>query len=118
MRRLIWPLVVVGVLLLLCSCLLVLFAPRKAGATGLDCTFDGVAQTASCTETYPTQIPYPYPTACVSPVASGDPVCGVAAVAVGHSNGEGGALVLLLIVNAIGLGVLVVVQIVYGFIRR
>ncbi len=107
--------VVVGIGLFVVSCLCLALLPRRAAASEHG--------TAVVVVNFPTPIPYPtqiaIPTVCATPtLASASPSCGVAAVTVGHTSGEGGLLLALLVVNVFGFGVLGVIGFVYSFVRR
>ncbi len=73
------------VLSLVALVLLLVLDPAGAGAEG---------ETPVIVTNFPTPIPYPtMPITCATPQAwspSASPICGVPAIAVGHSNGEGG----------------------------
>jgi hypothetical protein len=101
--------------MVLLSCICLALAPRRAGAEG---------ETPVIVVNFPTQVPYPtqvpIPTHCATPPVWASPGsgCGVAAVTVGHDNGEGGLLMALLVVNIFGFGVLGVFSFVGNFVRR
>lgn len=108
-RRLGCLLLLAGLLLLCVSCWVFgLVAPKQAGATALETVVIEIPP-------YPTQVPYPYPTVCVTAVP--EPSCGVAAITVGHTNGEQGLLVLLVLVALFGFAFLGVCVLVVGFVR-
>ncbi len=105
---------IVGLLLVVLTCVCLALLPRRAAAEG---------ETPVIVVNFPTPIPYPtqqlVPMSCSTPtVATPDPVCGVSAVTVGHRNGEGGVLLALLIVNIFGFSFVGVVAFIYAFVRR
>jgi hypothetical protein len=111
--RALWLLVIGGWLLLLVAVALL---------AGLNVPPAGAGALATPVEVtnWPTPMPtaVPVPTHCAPITAGGTAICGVAVVPVSNGEGTQGLLLLLVAVNIFGFGLVAIMGLVYGWVRR